>query len=289
MKLNHPLLAKLTGLLGAKAIRGWMNTLDCQCAFYDPAVDLIHPDFSGNKIYIFWHEYILFPISLRGHCNMTTLVSRHRDAEVLSHAAHHLGFGTIRGSTGRGGTAALRELSVKGRRMNLIMTPDGPRGPRRTLASGPIFLAAKLRMPLVAMGFGYDRPWRLRSWDRFAVPRPYTRARGVISPEIHIPPKLDRESIEYYRQRVETLLNRLSDEAETWAKSGRRKIDQVVMRPEPVRRRSRRIDQPHQQKRGPTRRRETKLLRLIGNVVSKESTSPDQRTTHGSTGETTSG
>jgi lysophospholipid acyltransferase (LPLAT)-like uncharacterized protein len=255
MKFNHPALTKLAGLIGAKAIRAWMNTLDFQCAFYDPAVDLIHPDFAGNKIYIFWHEYILFPISLRGHCNMTTLVSRHRDAEVLAYAAHHLGFGTVRGSSGRAGTAALRELSAKGRQMNLIMTPDGPRGPRRRLASGSIYLASKLRMPLIVMGFGYDRPWRMKSWDRFAVPRPYTRARGVISPEIHIPPELDRESVEYYRLRVETLMNRLSDEAEIWAESGTRKIGQVVMRPEPARRRSRRVDPAHEQLRGPTRRR----------------------------------
>ena len=244
MKFNHPLLTKLTGLLGATAIRAWMSTLDYQCAFYDPAVDPVHPDFSGNKIYVFWHEYILFPINLRGHCNMTTLLSRHRDAEVLSHAAHHLGFGTVRGSSGRAGTAALRELAAKSRQMNLIITPDGPRGPRRQLASGPIFLASKLRMPIIAMGFGYDRPWRMPTWDRFALPRPYTRARGVISPEIHIPPELNRESIEHYRQRVETLMNRLSDEAETWATSGVRKVGQVAMRPEPVRRKTARIDPP---------------------------------------------
>ncbi|MCH8922345.1 MAG: lysophospholipid acyltransferase family protein [Planctomycetes bacterium] len=270
MKFNHPLLTKLTGLLGAKAIRAWMSTLDYQCAYYDPAVDPVHPDFSGNKIYIFWHEYILFPLNLRGHCNMTMLLSRHRDAEVLSHTAHHLGFGTVRGSSGRGGTAALRELAAKSRQMNLIITPDGPRGPRRTLASGPIFLASKLRMPLIATGFGYDRPWRMRSWDRFALPRPYTRARAIVSPEIRIPPKLDRESIEFYRQRVEVLMNRLCDEAETWAESGTRKIGQVAMRPEPVRRKLRRIDQPHQQLHGPTRRRGTKRALLPAKKPSQD-------------------
>ena len=56
--------------------------------------------------------------------------------------------------------------------MNLTITPDGPRGPRRQLAQGPVYLASKLGMPIVAMGFGYDRPWRFNSWDRFAIPRP---------------------------------------------------------------------------------------------------------------------
>ena len=56
--------------------------------------------------------------------------------------------------------------------MHLTITPDGPHGPRRRMAPGPIYLASKLGLPLVLMGYAYDRPWRLPSWDRFAVPRP---------------------------------------------------------------------------------------------------------------------
>ena len=106
------------------------------------------------------------------------LLSRHRDAEILSHVAYHFGFDFVRGSTNRGGAAALRELLAKSRQMHLTITPDGPRGPRRRMAPGPIYLASKLGLPLVLMGYGYDRPWRLRSWDRFAIPRPCSRARA---------------------------------------------------------------------------------------------------------------
>ena len=89
------------------------------------------------------------------------LLSRHRDAEILSHAAYHLGFDFVRGSTNRGGVAAIRELLEKSRHMHLTITPDGPRGPRRKLAPGSIYLASKLGLPLVVMGYGYDRPWRV--------------------------------------------------------------------------------------------------------------------------------
>jgi len=92
LKLRSPFLFKLGGLLSAAAIRRWMGTLDYKAAYYDPKIDPVHPGCRGQKIYIFWHEYILFPISLRGHCNLSMLLSRHADAEVLSHAAHHLGF-----------------------------------------------------------------------------------------------------------------------------------------------------------------------------------------------------
>jgi lysophospholipid acyltransferase (LPLAT)-like uncharacterized protein len=233
MKITSPFLHRLGGLLASSAVRNWMSTLEYKAAFYDPSVDPVNEKYSGQKIYIFWHEYILFPLYLRGNNNLVMLLSPHRDAEILSRTAHHMGFQCVRGSSYRGGASALRELMNKSRGMNLTMTPDGPRGPRRKLAQGPIYLAAKLGLPLVAMGFGYDQPWRTRSWDRFALPRPYSRARAVVSPAINLPTDLDRDGVEYYRQRVEHLLNRLTVEAEAWAEAGSRKVNEVDLRREP--------------------------------------------------------
>jgi hypothetical protein len=172
------------------------------------------------------------------------LLSRHRDAEILSKAAYHMGFGLVRGSTRRGGVAAIRELLRKSRSMHLAITPDGPRGPRRRMAVGPVYLASKLGLPVVLLGFGYDRPRRVNTWDRHALPRLGSRARCVASPEIRIPPDLDREGLEYYRQRLGDLLNRLTREAEVWAESGTRKIGERPIRPGPGPIRSRRRDPP---------------------------------------------
>jgi hypothetical protein len=230
MKLDSPLLNQFGGLLGSAAIRAWMSTLDYKVAGYDPTGDPATEACQGQKIFIFWHEYILFLIYLRGHCNLSMLLSRHRDAEILSYAAYHLGFEFVRGSTNRGGVTALRRLLEESRRKHLTITPDGPRGPRRQLAPGSVYLASKLGLPLVLFGLGFDRPWRAKSWDRFAVPRPYSRARCVMAPEILIPPNLDREGIEHYRQSVEQSLNRMTDEAEAWAASGLRHVGQVPAR-----------------------------------------------------------
>ena len=229
MKLDHPFLNKLGGLLGATATRSWMSTLDYKVAFYDRTLDPAFSGCRGQNIYIFWHEYILLPIHLRGHCNLAMLLSRHRDAEILSHAAGHLGFDFVRGSTNRGGVAAIRALLRKSRKMHLAITPDGPRGPRRCLAPGSVFLASKLGMPLVLLGLGFDRPWRIRkAWDQFAIARPFSRARCVLSPAIHVPAGLGRNGLEHYRANVERLLNRLCDEAEAWAESGTRKANQFA-------------------------------------------------------------
>ncbi len=231
---------KLGGLAIYAFVRQWMSTLDYQVLMYDPATDPANEDFQPSMIFVFWHEYIPCPFYLRPHCDIAMLLSRHRDADWLCEAARHMGFGTVRGSTRRGGDAALRELARASRTLNLAITPDGPRGPRRCLAPGCIFLASKLKLPLVPFGVGYDRPWRMPTWDRFALPRPYSRARIVTGPRLHVPPDLDREGLESYRVHAETVLNRLSDDAEQWAVSGQRRQGQIraYRRPRPSVRRA---------------------------------------------------
>ena len=230
MKKQSILANKFGGLGLAVLTRKLMGTLEYQAAYYDRAVDPVDPEFRGPAIFVFWHEYIPTLFYLRGHCNIAMLISRHQDAQWLSEAARHMGFTTIHGSTQRGGSRALRELLRKSRRMNLAITPDGPRGPRRRLAPGAVYLSSKLRIPLVAVGLGYDRPWRFPTWDRFAVPKPFSRVRGIASPLIQIPPALNRDQVEWYRRRVERLLNRLTQEAECWAEAGTRKVQQVPLR-----------------------------------------------------------
>jgi lysophospholipid acyltransferase (LPLAT)-like uncharacterized protein len=224
MRIHHPLIPKLGALATSAVVRAWMSTLDCQAAYYDPCVDPTQPEHDGRqRIYVFWHEYLLFPLYMRGHCNLSMLVSRHRDGEFIVRVGQHMGFQFVRGSTTRGGAAALLEMRERSRSMNLAVTPDGPKGPRRVLAPGAVFLASKLQMPLVAIAMGYDRPWRARSWDRFAVPRPFSRGRAIIGPQMHIPADLDRDALEHYRLEAESMLNRLTLEAEAWAENGTRR------------------------------------------------------------------
>ncbi len=209
--------------------RALMGTLDYQALFYDESVDAIYGT-ERPRIYVFWHEYILLPLHIRGHCHLTMLLSQHRDADVLFCLGHYMGFECVRGSSARGGAAALIELSRLEKPMHIAITPDGPRGPRRKLAPGAVFLASRMGLPIVPMGLGYERPWRARSWDRFAVPKPWSRARGIVGPEIFIEPDLERDQLELRRQGVERLLNELTTEAEDWADSGKRRAGQIAIR-----------------------------------------------------------
>lgn len=219
MKLNQPWITGPASVPLWLGVRAWMSTLNYRVWCADETVDpLLHQ--GPPRLYLFWHDSILMPLHLRGNCHCAMLLSKHRDADFLARIAGRFGFDCVRGSTQRGGARALRELARRGRAMHLTITPDGPRGPRRECAAGPIYLASKLGMPIVAMGFAYQRPWRLRSWDRFAVPKPFSRGRAVTSEEIFIPADLDRAQIEAWRLRIESRLNEVSDDAQEWANSG---------------------------------------------------------------------
>src|SRR5262249_50698840 len=132
-----------------------------------------------------------------------------------------LGFGLVRGSTTRGGVEAVRELLRIGRESHVAITPDGPRGPRRRVQAGVVYLAARMGLPILPMGIGYDRPWRAKSWDRFAFPRPWSRARCITGTPIQVPAEAGREELEAFRLQVEQALESVSQAAESWAETGK--------------------------------------------------------------------
>lgn len=226
MRFNY--LTNELGGLGVATFLGWLRrTLDVQVAHYDVTSDPSRPEFCGRMILVFWHEYIVLPLSHLGKCNIAFLTSRHHDADWLARAGLHLGYRVVRGSTNRGGAEALRELKRTGENRNLSITPDGPVGPRRGMSLGPVYLSSRLGIPLVPLGVGYDRPLRLKTWDCFAVPRPYSRTRFVWGPRVQVPRAANREQLEFHRLKVEGIINSLTTEAEEWAASGSRRVGQV--------------------------------------------------------------
>ena len=218
MKIKHPFFRRAFGFLGTAFFRSLIGTIDFKCAFYDPEVD---PNVAKRKfILMFWHEHILCPLFFRRHSPVTMLLSEHGDAEIVDQCAQLLGMKSIRGSSTRGAVNALKQFVQLQDHAILAFVPDGPLGPYRHMEKGAIWLAAQLQLPIVLLGIGYDRPWRMPTWDRFAIPRPCSRGRIISSPPLPIPKRLSREDLEHYRQKLETLLTQLTDAAESWAVSG---------------------------------------------------------------------
>jgi lysophospholipid acyltransferase (LPLAT)-like uncharacterized protein len=214
MKLRNPLLLRFVALLGALVIRLWMSTVRYRIDFGTAGR---HPPETDRErfIYAFWHESLLFATKYSGR--FYALISQHADGELLARLCSHLGIGSVRGSTNHGGGQALFDMLRCGRSAHLAVTPDGPRGPRRRVQLGVVFMASRAAMPIVVVGIGFSRAWRARSWDRFAVPLPFSTLYCKVGGPIVVPGKLRREGLEQYRLLVETQLQAVTDDAESWA------------------------------------------------------------------------
>lgn len=220
MKLRNPWAISAAGFAGAWAMRLWMWTLRYQYQPQGPNMDPGRTDLSGRYIYAMWHEYLLLPIFQYARPDIHVLISRHADGQLVAEICRHLGIPLVRGSTTRGGMVAVRQLLQAGGRTHLAITPDGPRGPRRRVQPGLIYLASKLGLPIVPVGFGLQKPWRMSSWDRFALPRPGSLAACVTGAPITVAPDCDDDQREGFRLRVEEALSQVTEAAEGWAGSG---------------------------------------------------------------------
>ena len=217
MKIQHPLLVRAVGVSGAWMIRRLVGTCRFHFRYANP---LVNPEVArrlGDRyIYAFYHEVMLFPAYYWAWPEMQILISDHRDGELITQVVKRLGFGVVRGSTTRGGARALREMTQRVDRGHLCVTPDGPKGPRRHVHQGMIYLASRTGLPIVGAGMAFGNPWRARSWDRFAIPRPFRAAACVVPQPLTVPRDADRDTLEDCRQEVERRMRIAMIEAEAW-------------------------------------------------------------------------
>ena len=220
MKIRHPLAIKAVGVAGALAVRSLVGTTRFHFRYADPSVAPEQARRTGQRyIYAFFHEVMLFPAYRWPWPEMHILISEHADGEMITQVVKRLGFSVVRGSTTRNGARALREMTWRIDSGHLCFTPDGPRGPRRHVHQGMIFAASRLGLPIVGAGMAFKRPWRAKSWDRFAVPRPFRAAACVVPHPVHVPPDVDRDSLEDYRVEVERRMQEATREAEEWVET----------------------------------------------------------------------
>lgn len=223
MKIRNRFLISAVARLAAVAVRLWLWCVRYRYYPLGPDVDphRLAPTVAGKRlIYAFWHENMLQLAVAYGRADICILISQHRDGQLIAETAHHLGFRTVRGSSTRNGANALREMIRLAPDSHIAITPDGPRGPRRQVHSGLVFLAARAGMAVVPVGLGFDRPWRMNSWDRFVLPVPFRRSVCVTGDLIEIPETADREQLDAYRQVIEDAINRANAVAEEAAATG---------------------------------------------------------------------
>ncbi len=222
MKIRDPRLIRAAGWLGTQVARGLVRSLRFEYRAIGPKVMPPQPEPEPRSIYLLWHETLLVPLTKYACPAVSTLVSKHADGQILATLIEHLGLSVVFGSTNRGGMQAVREIirDVTGCR-HLAITPDGPRGPRRVVQSGAVYLAAKTGMALAPLGVAYRHPWRAKSWDRFAVPKPCSMAKVVSGQTFTVPKKIRTEELEAFTAVVQAELDRLTAIAEAWVSTNR--------------------------------------------------------------------
>jgi hypothetical protein len=127
-------------------------------------------------VFTVWHGEMLPLLWVHRDENVAVLISASRDGEIIAKIAETIGFRAVRGSSTRGGARALlgivRELQAGS---DVAFTPDGPKGPAFSFTPGAVVASAKGGAPMVLVRAWPKRAWRLKSWDSFMIPKPFTR------------------------------------------------------------------------------------------------------------------
>lgn len=149
----------------------------------------------GPVILALWHGDMLPPLWQHRGERVAILISEHGDGEIIARIGLRLGHAAVRGSSSRGAARALLALSrtlEEGR--DVAVTPDGPRGPAGQFAPGALAAAQRSGAAIVAIGVHAPRAWRLRSWDRFLIPKPFSRITIAYGPPTRVDAASVRES-----------------------------------------------------------------------------------------------
>jgi lysophospholipid acyltransferase (LPLAT)-like uncharacterized protein len=163
----------------------------------------------GPEIYCFWHQCVLPCTVYFRRSRAVILISRSFDGELITRILKMFGFGAVRGSSSRGGSDGLRGLkNVIETGRTAIFTADGPRGPIYQTKMGPIKLAQTTGAPIGAFHLEPERAWVMNSWDRFLVPKPFTRIAVSWAQWTLVPADLPADQFDVKREELNAALER---------------------------------------------------------------------------------
>ena len=169
------------------------------------------PPQDGTFIYCVWHDSLMMPLFMGAQPATIALVGMHRDGTFLADSLKLLGIGCVRGSSSRGGGSAVRELLEISRLHHIVLTPDGPRGPRRQMKPGVAFLASRTGKPVIPTAFACRRAWSIGTgWTDLAIPKPWTTVFALTGEGIHVPANATREELEQHTQKIQDEMDLLN-------------------------------------------------------------------------------
>ncbi len=204
----HSISVRVVPFLLAWLLRCWFAT--CRAKEHGA----LHKEAAEKQekaaIAIFWHYSLVYVFYHMKSYSAAALVSASEDGDYIARLAQHLNFTVIRGSRNRGGMRALKEMMLCLRRgKHLAVVADGSQGPALVVQSGSILLASKTGSSILPMAWSASRYMTFNSWDRTAIPKPFSQIDYFYGEPFMVPPGLDSDTIEEYRLKLEEEMNRL--------------------------------------------------------------------------------
>lgn len=181
-------MSRFLFFLEAKLAAGFLRLLKLTLGF-----EIINRNPDEQKcIYMFWHRNLLLLCLHRIGSPVAVVISASKDGELIAGPVKELGFIPVRGSSSRQGAKALKEMIQHGRRRQLAITPDGPKGPPKSIHPGVFQIALLAKIPIIPISANVNREWVFNSWDRFRVPKPFAKIKVIYGKPFYVE---DKESI----------------------------------------------------------------------------------------------
>jgi lysophospholipid acyltransferase (LPLAT)-like uncharacterized protein len=196
---------------GYRLLQVWARTLRFEI---DDQAGVIGTPPNERYIGALWHNrLLLLPFVIKRYLPArrgAALISASRDGAILADLVERFDFEVVRGSSSRQGASAMRQLAdiIAGGK-DVVITPDGPRGPAYELGQGIVFLAQQSGAAVVPINMEYSSCWRVKSWDRFILPKPFSSVRVIFGPPHRVAPTSSEEEFERERRRLQEAMIQL--------------------------------------------------------------------------------
>lgn len=172
---------------------------------------------TSNHIFMFWHGTMLVPWFINRNKNCTAVVSKSSDGEILAKLLEKWNYKLIRGSSSKDSKEVMQNMtSALESGESLAITPDGPRGPIHKLKIGSLIAAVRSGSKIILCGTAYSKKIIMKSWDRFEIPKPFSKAVLVLSKPKFFAEGLSRSDYDKINYELENELNSLQSQAQIY-------------------------------------------------------------------------
>lgn len=207
-KLRKLATTKTAGKIIYWLVRSYCATFRLKIINEKPLLDYLEQ--GGRVLVCAWHQQLFSTVchgKEYGKYNPSIMSSKSLDGEISAGVARQLGWYPVRGSSSRDGGPALKEMINRLKKYGLaILFPDGPRGPAGVAKPGAISLAHAADAVILPIYFQAEKAWYFNSWDKFMVPKPFSRVTLVFCEMIKLPPIQSEADLENQRKILDDIL-----------------------------------------------------------------------------------